>query len=166
MDRLTIKIGYQHYPWMGDNTPFSNEYFTPAGYVEANYPLNNFWEIGANLGGSLYERIDYPPVTGPGIYVLDVALKPMITYGINSKLKLFPLIFKRNFSFLDLYIASKLGGIYFVDRIESKHARKLSQFDYGVYGGIAVYPFKKWGFYYECGFSNYAKWRAGISLRF
>lgn len=168
-DRLTIKIGYQHYPWMGNNGNGAMrmpKFFIPALYVEANYRLYKFWEAGLDLGGSLYERIDYSPVTGLGGYSLDVALKPMITYGINSKLKLLPLFFKRNFSSLDLYVSSKLGGIYFVDRIESRYARKLSQLDYGVYGGVAVRPFKRWGFYYEYGFGNYVKWKTGVSLKF
>jgi hypothetical protein len=169
-DRLTIKIGYQHYPWMGNDGNGAMRIpknFYPALYVEANYRLYKFWEAGLDLGGSLYERVDYSGMgVGPRPYLCDVALKPMITYGINSKLKLLPLFFKRNFSFLDIYVSSKLGGIYFVDRIESRYARKLSQLDYGVYGGVAVRPFKRWGLYYEYGFGNYVKWKTGVSLKF
>jgi hypothetical protein len=169
-DKLTFKIGHQHYPWMGNNGNGAMRIpknFYPALYVEANYRLSKFWEAGLDLGGSLYERIDYSGMgVGPRPYFCDAALKPMITYGINSKLKLLPLFFKRNFSFLDLYVSSKFGGIYFVDRIESRYARKLSQLDYGVYGGVAVRPFKRWGFYYEYGFGNYVKWKTGVSLIF
>jgi hypothetical protein len=166
-EKLTIKIGYQHYPWMGDdgNLARTGLNFTPTGYVESNYSLYDIWEIGANLGGSLYERNDYSNNTGKGRYFIEVTLKPFIIYGIDSKINLLPLLY-RKCSFIDLYISSELGGIYFVNKNKSKYAKKRSQWDYGVYGGVTVYPFKRWGFYCEYGFGNYVKWKTGVSLRF
>jgi hypothetical protein len=166
-EKLTIKIGYQHYPYMGDdrNQARVGINFNPAVYAETNYRLYDFLEIGANLGGSLYERKDYINSTDPGRYIIKVSLKPYITYGIDSKLNLLPLIWKKN-SFIDFYISPKFGGIYFFNKNEDKYARKRSQWDYGVYGGVTVYPFKRWGFYGEYGFGNYVKWKTGVSLRF
>ncbi len=66
---------------------------------------------------------------------------------------------------MDVYVSAKLGGIYFDDRNKEFDETRES-IDYGVYGGIAVYPFKKFGLFYEYGYGNYVKWRTGLSFRF
>lgn len=179
---LNYKIGYQHYPWMGDRgVNYSNDKlktFTPVAYFEVNYLLMKYLEVGLYTGFSLYRKVD-------GIEQLDTIaelnnnelwtfdgidtygeLKSLFLFGINCNLQLLPLIFKRDVSFVDIYLSSKLGGTYFVDKTKSIYANKRPFLDYGLYGGMALYPGQHWGLYAEYGISNYAKWKAGVNLRF
>jgi hypothetical protein len=167
-DRLNIKIGYNHYPWMGDHiwpSAFSSKTYTPAGIVEANYGLLNFLETGAFLGFSMYER-SYDTILDSLVHSSSFDLKPMIFYGVVVNLQLLPFVIKRDKCMFDLYISSKFGGIYFADKNKSYLDRKRSQIDYGIYGGVAMHPFKHWGLFYEYGFGNYVKWKTGVSLIF
>jgi len=168
--KLNIKLGYQHYPWMGDMTPFSNDDITPTGYCDANYRINKLFSVGATLGFGMYNWIDLSSpssISGNSSssdLVYLIREKPMFLYGINSNFYVLPLFFDTEKIFFDLYISSKLGGIFFAD--ENKNSRKRSHWDYGIYGGLSVHPFKHWGLYGEYGFGNYVKWKAGVNLFF
>jgi hypothetical protein len=169
-DRINVKIAYCSYPWMGDISydlygSSRSKTFTPVGIIEANYGLLNYLETGAYIGFSMYERAYVTSRDSNSIHVTP-SLKPMVLYGVTCKLQLLPLIIRRDKFFLDVYLSSKLGGIYFVDKNTGDFSRKRSQFDYGIYGGVALYPFRHWGFFYEYGYGNYLKWRAGLSLRY
>jgi hypothetical protein len=176
-ERLNIKIAYCTYPWMGDISydnpaPKKPKPITPAGIIEVNYGLLNFIETGLYLGFSFYERVNFEKLEAAvnnkvsfPIYV-DKTMKPMFFYGANVNLQLLPLVTKSNKFIFDLYISSKLGCIYFVDKNYSDFSRKRSQIDYGIYGGIALHPFKHFGLYYEYGYGNYVKWKTGVSMTF
>jgi hypothetical protein len=169
-DKLNIKLGYQHYPWMGDIATFSNDGITPTGYCDANYRINKLFSVGATLGYGMYNWIDLSPPSSisenssSSDIVYFIKKKPMFLYGINTNFYVLPLFFGNEKTFLDLYISSKLGGIFFAD--ENKNFTKRSHWDYGVYGGLSIHPFKHWGVYGEYGFGNYVKWKAGVNLFF
>ncbi len=173
-DRMKIKIAYCHYPGMGDydygSTEDKAKTYTPAGIIETNYALFNFLEAGAYLGYSMYERLyvedRYKGDDGNMHTLMSPRLKPLLLYGLTCNLQFFPLIFQRDLQYLDFYISSRLGGIWFADKNTSDYSRERSQWDYGIYGGIAVYPFKHWGLFFEYGYGNYLNWRTGFSLRF
>ncbi len=175
-DKLRVNISYNSYPWLGDMSYYYSfdkfKTFTPAGIIESNYLLLRYLEVGAYLGFSMYERVDYEELeaaieneTDFPIF-LEKTLKPVFLYGANVNLQLLPLILKRDILFLDTYLSAKLGGFYFVDKTKSYLAHKHSRFDYGIYAGLALYPAKHWGIYGEYGRGNFVDWRAGLSFRF
>jgi hypothetical protein len=168
-DKLILKFGYQHYPWMGDIIPFSNKQLTSTGYCEANYCFHKLFSLGATLGFGVYEWADLSSLGSSSSSIssdlFEKKMKPMLLYGINANFKILPLFIKKDDFFLDLYVSTKLGGIYLNNR-NKQLDEKRELIDYGIYGGIAVYPFKKLGFYYEYGYGNYIKWRTGLCLRF
>jgi hypothetical protein len=168
-----IKLGFQKYPWMGDIPSFSSQRqsFTPLGYFEANYRVINNVDCGASIGFSLYEHADYGDIEGvaPGEFDYPISAtisqKPMLTYGINLNIHLLPIIFQKDVRFIDIYVASKIGGIYFSERNKEVVFAERPLIDYGIYGGIAVYPRNRWGLYYEYGYGNYIRWKAGLILK-
>lgn len=166
--KLNIKLGYQHYPWMGDITPFSNDDITPTGYCDINYRINKLFSVGATLGYGIYKWIDLSSSLSGNSSNSDLVLyiknKPMFLYGINTNFYVLPLFIDNGRTFLDLYISSKFGGIFFAN--ENKNFIKRSHWDYGIYGGLSIHPFKYWGVYGEYGFGNYVKWKAGVNLFF
>jgi hypothetical protein len=175
-DKVIIKIDFCNYPWMGD-VSYNVKGFktnTPALQFETDYKFLNYLETGIYWGFSFYEHVDFSPLDKEDKDILsdnttmsiEQQWKPMFVYGISADLQLLPLILKSNNSFIDLYISSKYGTIYFADKNKSVYSRKRSQMDYGVYGGIAIYPFKYLGLYYEYGTGNYLKWKTGLRFRF
>ncbi len=172
-DNLSLKIGYAHYPWMGDmpnlNTFKSN--FTPLGYIETNYSFTLYIDAGVIIGFSLYEHAahTYYDNNNEEAKILKstkLSMKPMFTYGINLNIHILPLIIKQNSSFFDVYISSKMGGIHFTQRNKETVFIQRSLIDYGVYGGIAIRASKKWSFYYEHGYGNYVEQKFGIHIKF
>jgi hypothetical protein len=168
-----VKLGFQKYPWMGDIPYFGREQlnYTPVGYFEANYRVFNNIDIGANFGFSLYKNADFceleQAMKGEGAYpvLTPLSLKPLLNYGINLNIFLLPMIFQSDLRIIDLYVSSKIGGIYFSGRNKEVVFFERSLFDYGIYGGVAVFPFKHWGFYYEYGYGNYIRWKVGLNLK-
>ena len=65
---------------------------------------------------------------------------------------------------MDFYLSPKIGGFYYWN--PSTFTKNNNRIDYGIYGGLAVYPFKHWGGFFEYGYGNYVQWRSGLSLKF
>lgn len=175
--KMNYKIGYQQYPWMGDFGGHSSldrfKTFTPFVYFETKYCWLHYLETGIYIGGSYYRKITnihevesfFAGELDDGV-TIETVLKPLFIYGITCNISVLPFIFKHDISYVDIYISSKIGGIYFVDKTKSFVVKKRPYIDSGIYGGIAVYPFKHWGLYSEYGIGNYVKWKAGMSFRF
>ena len=132
-----------------------------------NYCFNRFFSSGFNLGFGKYEGVDLQSkvLENNGTSFVKKRMKPMLLYGVNINMQLLPIFIKKDDFFMDLYLSAKLGGIHLVDNNKGTFGEEHSNLDYGIYGGIAVHPFKQWGVFYEYGYGNYIKWRAGISLR-
>jgi hypothetical protein len=173
--RINLKISYNQYPWMGD-LKYNNPRYktqTHAGKIETTYGWQKHIESGVYLGFSLYEHLDFSEleqnikngITGVTVS-LPNSLKPLFFYGFVTNFQLLPFFINKQHFFLDLYTTCKVGGLYFVEKNNNSYTQKRSKLDYGLYGGIALYPWRKLGFYYEYGYGNYIDSRFGISLKF
>ena len=135
--------------------------YTPCFEAEVNYGVLNFLEIGAYLGYSQYQQLAFVENSN----VLKIVYSPLPFYGINANFHLLPFVVKNDDFWLDLYLSSKVGGYYFWNG-SNVHGSKKSNFDYGIYGGVAAYPGNHWGLFFEYGHGNNTNWRTGLSLKF
>ena len=162
--RFNTKLLYGLYPSL-DYIIYNGQFVKHISYfsLETNYRWNKFFEAGAYLGISRYKDLVYD--NPEEFAVLSPVYRPLLFYGINANLKPLPLIIKRDDFWIDPYISAKLGSFFFVNSgVAIKDYR--DHFDYGIYGGLALYPGKHWGFFGEYGFGNFLDWRTGISFRF
>ena len=171
--KFNIDLGYVHYPWLGE-IPYQKVYKnnSPAAYIGFNLPINRFIEIAPVLGLGKYQGVDFEVtdkmLQGDQKELIHMyfSKKQFINYSLNVKIQLIPLIFQKKINMIDLYVKPKIGGLAFLKKNPSSWAESYSNFDYGMYGGLALNPSKYWGFYYEYGFGNYVKHMAGINFKF
>jgi hypothetical protein len=161
-DRWNIRLGYSQYP---------KEYLNrvPKNFrAEINYGLFNFLEIGAYLGYSQHKTIEYSTNSNTDsvsyfITVIKDAAAP--SYGVSTSLHVLPFILKRNDFWIDLYLTGKYGGYCILSK-EGYYPKRKNNPDYGIYGGLAIYPFKHLGLFTEYGFGNKTDLRFGLSVKF
>jgi hypothetical protein len=158
-DRINAKVSFSKYPWMGQNQLLAR--FTPCFETEVNYGLLNFLEIGAYIGYSQYQLVVFKENT----YEISNGYRSLSFYGLNANFHLLPLVIKDYGSRFELYLSSKVGGYYFWNA-SYEYPKTKNHFDYGIYGGIVVYPGKHWGMFVEYGYGNNTNWRTGLSLKF
>jgi len=158
-ERFNTKIGFCKYPVLGQGFPLKK--YTPCFEIETNYGISEFLEFGAYLGYSQYKEIDIV-IDNPNHFFSDS--RPLTFYGLNLNVQLLPIFIKKDSFWLDLYLSSKVGGFYYWNA--STFTQKKKRFDYGIYGGLAVHPFKHWGGFVEYGYGNYVQWRSGLSFNF
>ena len=159
-NRINTKISFSQYPWLGQRFPSGN--FTPCFNLELNYGVKNFIELGAYFGYSRYSQIG---IIHNDPIELYTDYRSLTFYGVNMNIYLLPLLVKRNSFWIDLYLSSKIGGFFYWNAL-STFTKNNNRIDYGIYGGLAVYPFKHWGGFFEYGYGNYVQWRSGLSLKF
>jgi hypothetical protein len=134
--------------------------------LSANYRLTNFIEVGAFWGYSLYKTMipfDIDSLGRPNGYSSENSNSLM--YGINSNIHILPFFIEKDKSRIDVYCSLQYGGIYLFEP-EGGINTKKNYSEYGLYGGLAFYPFRHLGIYAEFGYAKYADLRYGLSLQF
>ncbi|MCF8357633.1 MAG: hypothetical protein K9H26_02670 [Prolixibacteraceae bacterium] len=165
-ERWNIKTNYDFYPNLGVTTLNSVE-FSPVFGIEANYGLLNFLEVGLYSGytrvrGIIFTSVSENRAIGTGHNA------PVLFYGATANVHLFPFFFKREKFRIDCYLSGKFGGfyIYAEERGDYRVPERGNRFDYGVYGGLAIYIGEHWGIYGEYGYGNYCNSRVGLTFKF
>jgi|GEM_PF-160555 len=150
--RWTIRLGYSQYPKIYSLN-------TNSFRAEVNYGLYNFLEIGTYLGYSKHPSY-FRDETGVGI-----TRDPAPFYGLSTSLHVLPFIVKKKDFWIDLYLTGKYGG-YCVLSKEGFYPGRKNISDYGIYGGLALYPFEHLGLFAEYGLGNKTNLRFGLSVKF
>lgn len=159
--RSNIKIHYSESDYLfGQGFIITHLKNTPRFSAETNYSFFDFLEAGFYLGFSTYDKMT---IVENSEFLASNNM-PIFFYGINTNLHFLPLLIKKDDFWLDLYFSSKLGSMAYIG---SKfptvgYAKKI---EYGFYGGIALYPGKHWGLFYEYGKGNYIDSRFGLSFK-
>ncbi len=135
----------------------------------ANYRFSKFMEAGPYLGYSPYEAFSVTIIEENPEYVHSLAssigLGNALFYGMNTNFHILPILIKKeNFRF-DLFASAQLGGIYLNEPVEGMN-KKRNYFEYGIFGGLALYPFKHLGFYSEFGFGKNINSKYGVCWKF
>jgi hypothetical protein len=157
-ERWTIRLGYSQYP--GKTFGMYNNF-----RAELNYGILNFAEIGAYGGYSEYENYPIPTEADTmGVGGL-MEYAPTPSYGVSASVHLLPLVLKRTDFWMDLYVSGKYGG-YCVLSKEGYYPKRKNVADYGIYGGLAVYPSEHIGLFAEYGYGNKTNLRFGLSVKF
>jgi len=160
-DRWTLKLGY---------SPYKEDYmnYKPQNFrAEINYGLFDYLEIGAYLGYSQYATSE--PLSGSGstVQYINVLYAPAPSYGVSTSFHILPLFLKKNDFWMDLYVTGKFGGYTILSKEGYDHyPEHKNAIDYGVYGGLAVYPLKHIGLFVEYGYGNKTNLRFGLSYKF
>ncbi len=165
IDKLNFKLGYSRYT----DTEFFFDNFlkhdwddkTPVGNIRlsTNYVINKYIDAGLYFGYSLYKTYI------PYVYSIDYVDVSSIMYGVSSNIHFLPFFIKMERSRIDVYASLHYGGIHLFEP-EGGINTKKNYTEYGIYGGLAFYPFRHLGFYAEYGYGKYANWRYGLSLKF
>jgi hypothetical protein len=155
-----VKLSYNKYPYMDISINKNDIRHTSSITIDGLYQLNRVVEAGIYLGFGKYSKVVFEdPNIGLPVNKL------LLFYGINANLKILPLFFKKDHFWIEPYIYTKLGSCCFTgSSIPEKNYKEF--IEYGIYGGIALYPGKHWGLFYEHGFGNFVNWRTGLSLKF
>jgi hypothetical protein len=160
-DRWNIRLGYSQYPM---------EYFdhVPKNFrAELNYGLLDFLEVGAYLGYSRHETLEQTTSSNADSvsFYFNVEDASVPSYGLSTSIHLFPFILKKENFWIDLYLTGKYGGYCVLSKEGYSPGRKNNS-DYGVYGGLALYPFEHLGLFAEYGYGNKTDLRFGLSYKF
>jgi hypothetical protein len=156
--RWNIRLGFAQYP---------KEYFdhVPKNFrAEINYGLLDFLEVGASLGYSQYNSMEQS-TNSSGTNFLTIVNAPTTSYGLSSSVHLFPFILKKKDFWMDLYLTGKYGGYCILSK-EGYYPKRKNNPDYGIYGGLALYPFEHLGLFAEYGYGNRTNLRFGLSIKF
>lgn len=138
-----------------------------------SYNVKRYLSLGAYLGVGRYDEYLYTIYESKAwSYITDSTESNSICYGVTGKLHLLPLIFKKDISFVDLYIKGELGMI----AMNSSNYKDFIPargifFDYSYMGGCTLYISKGFGLFAEAGYQQFNYYngfhsRYGISFRF
>ena len=167
-DRWNIKAGYARYKTgrMSDG----KEKTTGNYRIEANYGILKYIETGVYLGCSNFEIGNYNQADS------SITINNYFTpfYGVNLNFHLLPFIVRRNNFRFDLYLTSKLGGVYFsVPENSTLHGHNT---EYAIGVGLCFFIWDHIGLYteyclgnfiFEDSFSNdHMKFRYGLTFKF
>ena len=132
--------------------------------ITSNLKFNKYLETGIYLGYSLYETYAPDPSSTKYDFGGSFEFANALMYGLNADFHILPLfINERKFRF-DPYISGQIGGIHLFE--DDKNINNKHNFvEYGIYGGLAFYPFKHLGVFTEYGYSKYTPFKLGVCWR-
>jgi hypothetical protein len=158
-DRWNIQLGYGTYP-----SDYSSS--VPGIYtLGVNYGVLDFLEVGAYMGYGQLKTFEHSNSIGNKVEYQNIKDAPALSYGLKSSLHILPFIVKKKDFWLDLYLTGKYGGYTIFSKEGYTPSRKILP-DYGIYGGVAVYPLKHVGLFGEYGYGNKTNLRFGLSFKF
>jgi hypothetical protein len=172
-NRLNFKLGYSKYSntdfiFYSTNHENDGKGLNEVGNIRlsSNLRINKFIDAGIYFGYSLYETYipqNFDSLGRPG--TLSHKEANSIMYGLNTNIHILPFFIKKdNFRF-DLYCSLQYGNIHLFEPEGGINTKRNYQ-EYGIYGGLAFYPFRHLGLYAEYGYAKYANLRYGLSLKF
>jgi len=165
-NKYNIKIHHSASVYYFHETFISSTYIkdkNPRYSIEANQKLSKFFDAGVYLGYCIYNK--YQTSENTNNQFIGYLKRPILFYGLNSNYHLLPLFIKKEDFWVDLYIAGKIGAISFIgSKFPSGETNK--PFEYGIYAGLALYPLKHCGLFFEYGKGNFIDKRFGLSLKF
>jgi hypothetical protein len=171
--KLSFKLGYSKYKdteYTFYSTSHKNNMtlLNEVGNMRlsANYRLTNYIEVGAFFGYSRYKTMipfDIDSLGRPHGY--SSVNSNSLMYGIISNIHILPFFIEKDKSRIDVYCSLQYGGIYLFEQ-EGGINTKKNYSEYGLYGGLAFYPFRHLGIYAEYGYAKYSDLRYGLSLQF
>jgi hypothetical protein len=160
-DRWTLKLGY---------SPYKLEYMDhkPQNFrAEVNYGLLDYLEVGAYLGYNRSQTSEQTISSDPIVKYCNILDAPTPSYGLSTSLHVLPFFVKKKDFWMDLYVTGKVGGYTILSKKGYDHyPERKNGFDYGVYGGLTVYPLKHIGLFAEYGYGNKTNMRFGLSYKF
>ncbi|MBN1116427.1 MAG: hypothetical protein JXA77_04455 [Bacteroidales bacterium] len=170
-ESLSFKVGYSKY----QNTEFCfanylKDYFdknyNKVGNIRlsADFELNKYTDAGLYFGYCLYET-QKKLLEDSTNRSWSFEAANSIMYGLNSNLHILPFFIKKESYRLDVYCSFQMGVVHLLESdecINDKH----TYLEYGIYGGLAFYPFDHLGLYAEYGYAKYSNLRYGLGLRF
>jgi hypothetical protein len=140
-----------------------------------NYSRNikKYLSLGANLGLGRYREFLYSkPEINTKHFRYDQTMGWSMSYAATGKLHLLPLLFKKDISFVDLYLKGELGLI----TMNSSTYKVIipargTFFDFSGMGGCTLYLSKGFGLFAEAGYQQFIYYngfhaRYGLSFRF
>jgi hypothetical protein len=91
-------------------------------------------------------------------------------YGITLRYHLLPYIIKSNDFRLDVYMAGKYGGFYYISKIFPDRKNYFGK-EFGIGAGVSLYPWKHFGFFCEYIAGNIYltsnhQWKFGVKVKF
>jgi hypothetical protein len=154
---------------------------------DGSYYQNNMWgakltyshdakrylSLGTYLGIGRYDEYLFTIYDSKAwSYTTDTTESNSINYGVIGKLHLLPLLFKKDISFVDLYLKGELGLI----TMNSSTYKVIipargTFFDFSGMGGCTLYLSKGFGLFAEAGYQQFIYYngfhaRYGLSFRF
>jgi hypothetical protein len=160
-DRLNVKAGYSQIRTSRSN---GNKALTVGNYnIEANYGILNNLETGLYAGYSKFNILTNPT----GTWISKDYTIPY--YGINCNFHILPFLVKGDDFRFDLYLAGKVGGLYFTTPAGSNPHGHTSE--YGIGAGVCFYLWKHLGLFSEYSYGNYyfndnENFRFGLTFKF
>lgn len=175
-NRLNVKAGYLKYSdtefrfISPSNTSSDFHVKNEVGHLRftVNYKFNNVIEAGTYIGYSPYKTYifsRFDSLTGTPLYSVAYSKSKSIMYGVNSNIHILPFFIKKDKFRFDVYCSIQLGGIHLFEPTGGINT-KSNYFEYGVFGGLAFYPFKHLGVFTEYGYGKYSKFKCGLSYNF
>jgi hypothetical protein len=160
-NRWTIRLGY---------SPYKEDYmnYKPQNFrAEVNYGLLEYLEIGAYIGYNRCQTSEQAAVSDPIGKYYSILDAPVPSYGLSTSLHVLPFFLKKKDFWMDLYFKGEFGGYTILSKDGYSHyPGQKNGIDYGVYGGLAVYPLKHIGLFAEYGYGNKSNMRFGLSYKF
>ncbi|QQS50110.1 MAG: hypothetical protein IPM71_10950 [Bacteroidota bacterium] len=134
--------------------------------LSSNYRINRYIDAGLYIGYSFYQTyIPHDFDSLGNARTISYENSHSLMYGLNSNIHILPFFIQKEKSRIDVYASLQYGGIHLFEP-EGGINTKKDYAEYGIYGGLAFYPFRHLGFYAEYGYAKYANLRYGLSLKF
>jgi len=160
-DRWTLRLDY---------SPYKVDYLgqKPQNFrAEVNYGLLDYLEVGAYLGYCQYLASELATITDPIGKYYNIISAPVPSYGLSTSLHVLPLFLKKKDFWMDLYFKGEFGGYSIISKKGYDfYSEWKNGIEYGVFGGLAVYPLKHIGLFAEYGYGNKSNMKFGLSYKF
>lgn len=166
-DRWNIKTNYCFYPNLGMKAPWESDR-TNVFQAEANYGVLNFMEVGLYSGYAQVNSHSMYPINDKEAFFSEKSNTPVLLYGVNTNVHLFPFFVKSEKFRIDFYLSGKLGGYYIYSNKDADYTipERGYNIDYGIYSGLSIYLGEHWGVNGEYGLGKYCNSRVGLTFKF